>query len=175
MYIDPKVALERSKNPANLIIKHRNMQKTTAHRTEDEKVFLGTMGILTGSPYEVEKTFGAAHTRVKEYSQGIDNQRIGRLNTDLRDKVEEAVKTTKEKISDKALDVLTNALGLVGERLENKQVGKTTDISTIAKDMATIYDKINPKDISAGLGIGIQVVINAPAQKGIKEYEMVEG
>lgn len=174
MYIDPKVAADRSKNPSNLIIKHSHRKPLgVTRRTEDEKVFLGTMAALT-SPIEVERTFGASHTRATDYSKGIANHHKG-IDESLKTKVTDAVKSTKEKISDKTLDILTNALGLVDERITNKQVGKTTDISAIAKDMATIHEKMNPKDISAALGIGIQVVINAPAQRKVNEYEIVEG
>lgn len=170
MYFNPELIKARAANPDNLVIKHRNVSNRNSNPlNHEERVFLGTMAKLSGAR-ETERAFGVSQAAISGFARGVSSFASG-VNEKLRDDVEAATKDVSATISDKALTTLTKALGLVDDKLPN--VGKATDLAKIAKDMSTIHSNMTAKNTPSGLNVGLQVVIHAPVQKRVRDFEIV--
>ena len=87
-------------------------------------------------------------------------------------KEDEDTRLRELQISDKALGTLANALGLVDERIKDKG-NKATDLAKIARDMSIIHKNMAPPQQLQGVNLGMQIIIQAPQQKQINDYEIM--
>lgn len=88
-----------------------------------------------------------------------------KVNSELEKHIEEKVEASK----DRALDKLMDALDLMDE--DKLKRCNARDLSSIASNMSNIAH--GGKDRNAA-GAGIQIVVYAPRQKELKEYEYVD-
>lgn len=177
MYVDPELIKQRAASPANLAIKHRSVSiKDKPALDHETKVFLGTMAQASGHR-EVERQFGelATQTAISNFAMGITSVGKG-VDTKLQEDVEKASQSVSDKVSERATNTLMTALGLVDDRLSKKDQAaqiKTVDIARIAKDMSTIHNNMTPKNQLSGPSFGMQIVIHAPVQKTVRDFDVV--
>lgn len=177
MYVDSKLIKARAANPSNLIVKHRftgnNFNKGKAILNHEERVFIGGLAKISGS-HEVARQFDVSQIAALNFSKGMISPR--EVDPKLQKDVEKSTKTVTDVISDRALNTLTSALGLVDDRLSDPKRNegiKTVDIAKIAKDMSTIHSNMRGKDSSSGLNFGMQIILHAPVQKTVRDFEVV--
>ena len=177
MYVDPELIRKRAASPSNLTIKHRSMNREGKSPLDHEtKVFLGTMARASGHR-EVERQFGelASQAAISNFAMGITSVPKG-VDKKLQKDVEEASQSVTDKVSERATNTLTAALGLVDDRLSKKDQAaqiKTVDIARIAKDMSTIHNNMTPKNQLSGPSFGMQIVIHAPVQKTVRDFDAI--
>lgn len=171
MYFDSNLIKARLQNPGNLVIKHRNTSNKGAKFSHEEKVFIGTLARTVGAR-EVERQFNVSQAAASDFARGVSSVYTGE-NKKLREDVEAAVNDTVKQVSDKAVDILMSSLGVITP--DKLQSAKITDAARIAKDMSSIAANMRPKEAPGGLNFGLQVVINAPVQKQVRDYDIIEG
>lgn len=79
----------------------------------------------------------------------------------------------KDRVSNRAYNRLNEALKALGTK--NLSDEKPKDIASIAKDMATVAEKMSPKVDGAKDGPQVHLHLYAPKMKQITDYEIVEG
>lgn len=97
----------------------------------------------------------------------VSHRAINRISTENPD-VKQRLEAKRNNIRDSALDSLMNALGFInGEKLKD---AKLTELSSIAKDMSVVVEKMSSKD-----SIGDRtLIVFAPVIKSERDYEVIE-
>jgi len=136
-------------------------------QTRDEKVLIGVLSKFD-SQENIAREFKTTQQNVSLVSRGmVSNQKF---DPSLREEIDAATPKTKS-VSDKALDVLMSAIGVVGDTIGGTK--KATEASMVARNMASVYKEMSPSGSNAG-GSRIQININAPNQKSERDYESLE-
>lgn len=116
-----------------------------------------------GTPSSIlEKAFGVKPSTVSAYGRG-ENSLEGRVNPGLI--------RARNRVANKATEQLMSALESLSTR--NLDTVKATDLSTIAKDMAQIADKMVPVAVDENKNT-IHVHLHAPKQGGLDDYEVID-
>ena len=98
---------------------------------------------------------------------GVDYRSINKV-TQADPDVKQRLEAKRNNIRDSALDSLMNALGFInGEKLKD---AKLTELSSVAKDMSVVVEKMSSKD---SLGDRTLIVF-APVIKSERDYEVIE-
>lgn len=130
--------------------------------SDAERAAIGVAAVLT-SPAQAARDFGVSSTTAMRAAEGKNAAGV------MHPAVQSQIQTRLDKVADQAIDRLTAALN----NLTDKKIGdeKGTGIAKIASDMANIVEKITPKNREAD---NVQVIIYAPQQRDISEYEVVD-
>lgn len=118
---------------------------------------------------QVAKTFGLHPQTVSNIANGKRNNNRDTIDLDLRDKIHRASGAAIETARDLALARLMTSLNLITEdKLEDV---KAIDLSTIARNMSAIHEKLGPKDTNVIQG---NVIFYTPSQAKESDYGVIE-
>jgi len=141
---------------------HKNLS------SETRAMIAVTAKIATG--VQAAEVFGVDPKSAYDIKQGFRHQNARERN--IRDN--ELVDKTKDllgEVHETAADRLMTTLGLLDEK-KLKTVNKATDLSRIARDLATIVDKSKPASTDDGQHVHFHVY--KPEQKDEAAYETIE-
>lgn len=127
---------------------------------------IGISANLSG-PSQTAKEFGIAPSTAHGYGQGYIG---GTSHTNV--KSPELVKSIEKDLDTakgKAIDAMLTSLGLLDR--ESMRSSKPRDLASIAKDMASIVEKVGPKKESTESGA--KIIILAPSIKQENYYDVV--
>ena len=132
------------------------------------KPLIGT-AVELESNKEVAKNFGVCPATVTAIGRGFNTldemQRGENPDAALMRKTDDA----KAQIKDTALDRLAKSLGFItDDKLEDE---KPLSLSQIARNMATITEKLDPRAGDVNIG---NVVIYAPQQRGLDKFQTID-
>jgi hypothetical protein len=186
MFLDSKKAEGRLKNPSNILntlgLETGDNSSVVLHRP------LHNGGRRSGSkniPIELQTLIGtvAKFDTVKETAEafGISVHHAQELKHGMTSYYTTAEKAGKDEELVKRIDAnvmgirdqaLVKTLEFIGLLDKNKvKDEKPTDIARIARDMATIAEKVGPKD--AGVNIG-KVVFYGPSVRSLDKFEVID-
>jgi len=137
-------------------------------QTREEKVLIGVLSKFD-SQENIAREFKTTQQNVSLVSRGMTS--VTHFDPSLREEIDAAVPKTTKSVSDKALDVLMSAIGVVEDTIGGTK--KATEASMVARNMASVYKEMSPSSSNAG-GSRIQININAPNQKSERDYESLE-
>ena len=138
------------------------------------RTLIGAAAVIDGDNKKTAKTFGVSDRQVANlklgrtsHSETIDP--VAKSN--VVEVVEAAQIDTRAQVRDKASSRLASLFdGPISE--ENLATLKPREAISAAKDLATVIDRVSPRE--AHHGNQVQFVVFAPRQKEEKEYETVE-
>lgn len=129
------------------------------------KRIIAAVAIQSNDKTGTAEAFGLSRQAVTNISNGKSADGT-KPDVEIRDFVE------KQRLSaaEIALQKTLQAFNLI----TNDKLSKTSarDLASIAKDSATVYDKLSGK--SGGPGSGVKVLIYAPVQKSQADYDVIE-
>lgn len=168
MYLTKEQIDKRTKN-AVVIKPITRPNNQGARKTHDEKVLIGVLSKFDTNR-NIAEAFNTSHQNVSLISRGLNDNK---LDEKLREDIAKATPKTEE-VSNKALDILMSALGVVETTIPTTK--KATDASVVARNVAAVFEKMRPSGGSPGSGSGsrIQININAPNQKEESSFETLE-
>jgi len=172
MYLSRAALNSRIGNSGSLEIKRLNSGRKlgdNSRKSHEEKVLIGVLSKLD-THRNVAAEFNTTRSNVAMIGRGMTG--VGTLNPRLKEDIDKALPTKVEQVSTKALDTLMSALGVVSDKVGN--VSKATDASVVARNMATIYERMQPRQISPDGGNRVAIIINAPKQKSESDFESFE-
>lgn len=128
------------------------------------------MGVLAkfDTQKNVAEAFGTTQQNISLISKGLVAPT--KFDPSLKKDIDAATPKTEE-VSNKALEVLMSAIGVVETTIPNTK--KATEASMVARNMASVYKEMNP-NVNGAAGSRIQININAPNQKREADYESLE-
>jgi predicted transcriptional regulator len=120
---------------------------------------------------EIAKVFGLSGESVHAYAKGQNtpgrgsnkNEELVRVKTEMQDK--------RKDVEDKAISALVESLEIMTPKLAD--VRKPKVLSSIAKDMAFIADKMRPASEREGL-VTPQIHFHIPDRKKLSDYEVID-
>lgn len=119
---------------------------------------------ILGDNKSTAEAFGVSQSSVSAYMRGV-------TSTANYNSKKKAV-TARERIAQRAQSKVMAALrNITPDKLAN--VEKVTDLATIAKDMANVFDKLSPKDKTEEKP-QVHVHFYRPEQKQIDDYEVID-
>lgn len=138
------------------------------------RTIIGAAAELDGNNAETARTFGVSDRAVANYRRGRTSHdtAIQPADKNAVEKVVEAGRDKRAEAKDAAIDRLASLFdgdGPISE--DNIKTLKPREGIAAAKDLATVIDRITPKD--ANVDNRVQFVIFAPRQKEEKEYDVV--
>lgn len=134
---------------------------------EDVKILAGAFAMAENAKISAE-IFGLNGAMVGYHKKGMPNRT--EVNEEFREKVIEKKEEILIPIREKALKVVSDALESISK--EDFTNAKLRDKAAVAKDIATVVDKLSPKH--GGSGVAIQFHIHAPAPRAEKEYRVID-
>lgn len=133
--------------------------------TNEEQILIGAVGTMAGAKVTAD-TFGLTRRRVDQLVHGKNGEQ--KVRNDI---VEEGIKSTLGIVSDRALEIILASMNhLTDDALATQ---KPKDLAGIAKDMAVIHEKTQPKQVSNTVN-GPQFIVYAPRTKSEEEYDIIE-
>ena len=168
MYITKEQVDKRSRNIVTINPIIREPRQGARNKTHEEKVLIGVLAKFD-TQRNVAEAFGTSHQNVSLIARGLKNGNV--LDEKLASDISKATPKT-DQISTKALDVLMSALGVVETTIPNTK--KATDASVVARNVASVFEKMKSAESAGGNGPRIQININAPNQKKESEFETLE-
>lgn len=117
---------------------------------------------------EVCKEFGVSQSTVSQAKKG--NVGVNRHDPELAAKLEETKKDVKASVKDAALDRLAEMFATVITSENLAGISKVREAVVVAKDLATIVEKVTPKQG----GNNVAVFIHQPRVKDESEYDSVD-
>jgi hypothetical protein len=166
MYITKAQLDSRLKGNLELHVREGMGRKhTIPHET---KALIGTLAKFD-SQKNVAKEFETSQPNVSYISRGIDGEKI---NPELKRDIELSARFMRDKVSERAVDVLMRSIGIVDDKLENVKDAETA--SSVAKNLATIADKMRPIDSNNNQATRILINIHGTKQKSEDDFEVIE-
>lgn len=172
MYLSPEQIAARLGNENNLTVKHNGKgsgRGAAKNRTNDERALLAGLAKVTTQD-TVSSLFNANQGAISKYSRGIVSETKG-VNPLLQEKVQIAEDVTVKDVTERALNGLVKALGVVDDRVGS--VKDPREASAIAKDMAIVVDRFTPKEREASFN-GVNIIIHAPRQRDEEDFDFID-
>lgn len=171
--MEEEKAIARLESPDNLINK-LSKDKTEIEKNKNiqiEELYKNRMG-PKGIPPMIQtlaiETATVTNERAAAQEWGIAHQTVNYYKNGGGKADREHVKETIGKAHSNALDVMLGSIGLLKEKIDNKQVHKATDLSKIAADMGRVIEKTTPKEHGAA---NVKILVFAPNMKAEDDYE----
>jgi hypothetical protein len=177
MYIT-KQQLDERLVQTEILVRHKERKEGGRGKALDheDRVMIGVMaGIMPQK--DVAEIAGVSESTVSDLSKGMTSHVLGvdqELKADIEEGLEEkkAAKLKKmDLIKDQLITNLTAAIAHVGNNLSGTDANEA---SKIAVDMSKILDKVNGSPGRQEIGPRVSIVINAPAMREEKHYQVVE-
>lgn len=175
MYLTEDEGRERLAHPGNLVnavveFRRRTGRPAGAPRLSPAARQIVAQAARVLPPIEVAEAFGITRRTASNLSRGVtSNSSKGRqvVNEELKENLDKNAADRTAAISEKALDILVATL----EGVDPSKVKSQTSKVRIAKDLATIHEKMSGGGKDAGL---TKVLIYAPRQKDMKEFDVLD-
>lgn len=173
MVITSEAAEGRLNDPRNLVVKLRMFNGGSGklgkeNISKDTKALIGTLARLKVMPRkDLMELTGVGNDEITLCRNGESSQ--GVRDPEIFGKVRGTTEEVKETVKETAVDNLLIALGVVKAKING---AKLLEASTVAKDSAIIFEKMN-----GGGGTGVlatKVVIHDPGSKSEDQYMSVE-
>lgn len=116
-------------------------------------------------PRFLYKDVGVSKRRVESLSYGVRDPRKG-PDPDLVAKI----KARKSDLSENALDLAMRAFGHVSE--DKLEASEAKELVAIAKDAATIFEKMNPEGLEGKNSLTLHV--HVPERKKTEDYNVID-
>lgn len=130
-----------------------------------QKRVIASVAIESGDKSGTAEAFGISRQAATNISNGKTADGT-KPDVELRDFVERK----RQSVAEVALAKTLEAFNLItGDKLSKVSA---RDLASIAKDSATVYDKLSGK--SGGSGSGVKVMIYAPTVRSVGEYDVIE-
>lgn len=160
---------EKNISSSTLEVKDKEYSSRGISRTTEERVLIGTIARAgLGTVQEVADAFGVGHESVENYKMG----RTTRVSEPLykpHPELEERIVKNLDIVQERAVDVLLRSLGVITDEKLAKASAK--DASSIAANASKIVQNCAPQIAQDNR---IQVIMYAPKQKELKDYQTVE-
>ena len=122
--------------------------------------------LLGGTAKDISAAYGVSASSIAAYSHG-------NTSTSSYNKPVDKLTQVRDRVSSRAANRLNQALKALANK--NLELETAKDISTIAKDMATVFEKISPvvvkeKEDSRALHIHMY----APKMKQVNDYKIID-
>lgn len=154
---------------SNIIIKQPEKNPNIGNRTTfAEKVFLGTLAGSGVSCSAIEKEFNISREQVNCYRNGRTNNLSNKHHVP-HPELEAAVKGSLDVVTEKAVDLLMRSIGVITD--EKLAKASARDASSIAANASRIINNCTPKEVSDNR---VQIVMYAPRQKELREFDSIE-
>lgn len=140
--------------------------KERLNDNDDQRAEIGLCSTIHG-PNVASAVYDTTASRASLLSNGIITHSKG-VDSDLHSKV----KTKKDLVHEKALDIIVASLGNIEDSLDS--VKKPKDLSIIASNMAKIAERTGGRLQQESNAPKVQVIIYTPRVKSRDEYEEVE-
>jgi hypothetical protein len=137
------------------------------------RTLIGAAAELDGNNAKVARTFGVSDRAVANYKVGRTSHStaIEPAAASALTEVIEKGQDRRAEAKEKAIDRLASLFdGPISE--ENLSTLKPREAISAAKDLATVIDRVTPKD--QNVDNRVQFVVFAPRQKTEKEYEAID-
>ncbi len=129
---------------------------------------IGASCLLSGVR-ETQEAFGLASTATPVHASKGKTSQYSPIDEEQKAQVNKIVGEAEDAIKDAAVEKLMSALGHLTDDKMSKSKG--VEVSTIAKNMASIVNKITPKE--KDVINPTQIIIYAPAQKDLSHYDTI--
>lgn len=160
-FLTPEAALERltsDKNTGVYYANGRSHGKVTNHLSLDEKVLVNSMTKVL-PVRDVAELFGINESTASAIKNG---KKVSAQGFAEDRKLQEKVKPVEDDIVKRSTDLVMAALGEVEKQKMLERTGnKLRDVTGAAKDIASIIDKIRPKE-EGGKSAAVVFVQTAP-------------
>lgn len=160
-FLTPEAALERLRSDKNTGVYYadgRSHGKAVNHLSLDEKILVNSMTKVL-PVRDVANLFGINESTASAIKNG---KKIAAQGFAEDKKLQDAVKPVEENIVNRASDLVMAALGEVEkQKMLGRTDNKLRDVTGAAKDIASIIDKIRPKE-EGGKSAAVVFVQTAP-------------
>lgn len=160
---------ERIESPDNLParIQHHDIKKGKTPGAKDIPMPIKKVIAITAQSDSLDNTAEAF---------GISRREVGFLKAGStsggpNEELQKVIDNQKQDAADKAIQILTEALGILPDKLNDKKI-KAKEVSSVAKDMAQVHETLRKK--SPIEQSNIQFHVWAPKQKVVEDYEVID-
>lgn len=120
---------------------------------------------------EIAEAFGISQERVSQLARGVSlGSRTG-FNPEVKEVVDRN-KGKRQEAETQAIDNLLQVLHLIPEKLQGPI--KLKKLTSVAKDMAIVADKMGKRDDSSGAGSQVNLNIYVPKMNTLDKYEIID-
>lgn len=169
---EAEARINSGQNAINIVHKqlYADRAKGTAlHVPSSVRALIGITANHDGSG-ETAKNFGVSHTLAIAASHGKvigNNHRESREDKEVADRVKSDLKRASS-------EAIARALAAMGSITDDKLAGcSAKDSAQVAAHMASVYDKLSNKQAAIS-GSGATVIIYAPREKSLDEFESID-
>lgn len=165
MYVTEEVAKDHLESEKNFVNRLR-VKKLYNGGRDGSLNFPDPIRILAGTLSHVSKNKDVAEA-LGMSKQQVSNIKNGKTNENVKSAIDRNLGT----VQDRALELTMKSLGLIEE--EKLEKSKPRELIAIARDAASIYEKVSPKEKN-NVQVGVQVVLHSVPQRNEENYETVE-